>query len=76
MVAITRGQAVGSEKVITTMAVSKRHSNVIVMGPGLSDLVIVIVKPDADDGAVTYLRAKHSESSRKAEGEGRDMLTR
>ena len=46
------------------------------MGQGLSDLVIVIVKPDADDGAVTYLRTKHSESSRKAEGEGRDMLTR
>ena len=43
---------------------------------GFSDLVIVIVKPDADDGVVTYLRTKHSESSRKAEGEGRDMLTR
>ena len=46
------------------------------MGQGLSDLAIVIVKPDADDGAVTYPRAKHSESNRKVEGEGRDMLTR
>lgn len=76
MVALTRGETVGSEEIITTMIFSKRRSNVFVMGQGFSDLVIVVVKPDADDGVETHPRRKHLENSRKAEDEGRDTLTR
>ena len=53
MVALTRGETVGSEKIITTMIFSKHHSNVFVMGQGFSDFVIVIVKLDAPDATVT-----------------------
>jgi len=47
---------------------------VSVKGQGFADLVIVAVKPGAEEGTATYLRRKLSESSRKAEGEGRDTL--
>lgn len=48
----------------------KRRSDVGVKGRGSADEAIVVVKPKADENAVTYLRIKLLESSRNAGGEG------
>jgi len=37
-----------------------------------ADEAVVIVKPDADDPAVTQVRVKHRGSGREAGGEGRN----
>lgn len=54
---------------------SKPHSDVRVMGQGVSDEAIVVIKPVADEGAVTHLRVKPQVSSKEARGEGRNTLT-
>jgi hypothetical protein len=46
---------------------SNRHRNVIVMGMGVSDEVIIVVKRAAIDDAETYWRIKLHESARNAE---------
>ena len=46
------------------------------MGRGSTDEAVVVVKLKADDGAVTYLRAKLSASDMEVGGEGRNMLPR
>jgi hypothetical protein len=43
---------------------------------GATDPIVVVVKPHADENIVICWRAKHEESSRKAEGKGSDMLTK
>ena len=42
------------------------------MGRGPADEAVVIVKPDADEVAVTSLRVKHRASDRDVGGEGRN----
>lgn len=44
------------------------------MGRGPADEAVVLVKPDADDAAVTSLRGKHQASDKDAGGEGRNTL--
>jgi hypothetical protein len=46
---------------------------VTVMGRGSADEAIVVVKLDADEDAVTYLRVKHSASDKEVGGEGWNM---
>ena len=64
------------ERAITTMSNLKMTQQCEVMSRGFSDLVIVVVKPEADEGVVTYPRIKLLVRDRKVRGEGRDMLTR
>jgi hypothetical protein len=49
---------------------SKRCSNADVMNRGFSDEAIVIVKFDASDFMVTWMRIKHQISDRKSELKG------
>lgn len=55
---------------------SKRSRDVTVTIRGFSDEVIVVVKLEADEDAVTYQRIKLSESAEKKNGgdEGRNTL--
>jgi hypothetical protein len=46
------------------------------MDQGVADPSIVVVKLEADENMVTYLRIKLPANSRKAEGKGMDMITR
>ena len=48
----------------------KQSSNATLMHKGFADEAIVIVKRVADEGMVTYLRAKPTESARTAEMKG------
>jgi hypothetical protein len=43
---------------------------------GVADLLVVVIKPNADESMVTCLRIKHTERSRKAKGKGADTLTK
>ena len=48
----------------------KHYSNVVVMSRGFSDEAIVIVKFDADDFMVTWMRVNHRISGRMLEVKG------
>ena len=49
----------------------KRRSNAVVMKRGPAEEAVVIVKPGADDPAVTLVRVKHQVSDRRLEVKGR-----
>ena len=51
----------------------KRCGDACVMGRGPTDEAVVIVKPGAEDAAVTQLRANHRVSGKEAGGEGWNM---
>lgn len=48
----------------------KRYSNVSVMGQGVADEALVVVKRLADEDKVTYLRIKLSGNNKEAEAKG------
>ena len=43
---------------------------------GVADLVVVVVKPQADEDMVTYLRVKLVVRDKHVKGKGPDMLTK
>ena len=43
---------------------------------GVADLVVVVVKPPADESTATCLRVKLEVRGREAKGKGPDMLTK
>ena len=49
--------------------------NAEVMHRELADEAVVIVKREADENMVTYLRVTLSESAKESEDEGRNILT-
>ncbi len=62
--------------VVTATASPKRSRDVFVTGRGSADEAVVVVKLEADEDAVTYLRVKLSVSGSNAGGEGWNMLLR
>ena len=48
----------------------KRGSDADVMNRGSADEAVVVVKLDADEFMVTWMRGKHRESDRKSEMKG------
>ncbi|MCP3677165.1 MAG: hypothetical protein GY721_06130 [Deltaproteobacteria bacterium] len=59
--------------VVTSTTIPKRSSNVTVMGRRFADEVVVVVKLQACEGMVTYLRVKLAASDKDVGGEGRNM---
>jgi hypothetical protein len=54
----------------------KRSSNVAAMDRGFADEAVVVVKPSADEDAVTYPRVKLTASDMDVGGEAWSMLPR
>jgi len=50
----------------------KRRGDAGVMGRGSADEAVVIVKPGAEEAAVTQVRVNHRVSGKEAGGEGRN----
>jgi len=56
--------------IVTATMSPKWSRDVAVRGRGLADEAVVVVKLEADEDAVTYLRTKLSESGRMLEAKG------
>lgn len=50
--------------------ISKRHRDVTVTNQGFADEALVAMKPEAEEGAVTYWRGKLLESDMKSKAKG------
>lgn len=75
---LTRGRPVGYVPEVCNYDITllSMTATSLLWSQGVADLVVVVIKPYADENMVTCLRAKHMERGKDAKGKGPDMLTK